>query len=48
MQTFDTPRRSHISAKDSGDAGNFSITATGTGADDLRKGGVRVLQMPTI
>lgn len=36
---FDTTQqRFYISAKDSGDAGNFSITATGTGADDLLKG----------
>ena len=34
----ETQQRFYISAKDSGDAGNFSITATGTGADDLLKG----------
>ena len=36
---FDTTQqRFYISAKESGDAGNFSITATGTGADDLLQG----------
>ena len=34
----ETQQRFYISAKDSGNAGNFSITATGTGADDLLKG----------
>lgn len=36
---FDTSQqRFYISAKDSGEAGNFTITASGTAADDLLKG----------